>query len=337
MLRRSVSLLALTLALGACEKPMSWGDQHAIIVATSTDRWAEVEDIVEAALEPEILTVRREGKFRVSHQDPAGEDWIRLKRFRQMLTVGSQNDPVVAEALAESDESAFRPPQIVQVEDVWARGQLVTVLLTRDGQEAADAEILADSLQILLDTQYRQWTYNRMFQSGRDTALADTLWRDHGFAVVVPEVYYWRRETDSIFIFRNDNPDPAELIRQVTVSWKTPVPEEPATQNDILAWRTELSDNWFSYPQAIDLTLTQDRRLQLGDIEMNELRAAWSNPPDDSFPAGGPFMIRWFECPAQDRLYLVDAWLYSPDPERSKYQYLIQLETILNSFRCNQS
>jgi hypothetical protein len=37
-------------------------------------------------------------------------------------------------------------------------------------------------------------------------------------------------------------------------------------------------------------------------------------------------------CPAQDRLYLLDAWLYAPGKE--KYQYMIQLETLLGTFEC---
>jgi hypothetical protein len=32
-------------------------------------------------------------------------------------------------------------------------------------------------------------------------------------------------------------------------------------------------------------------------------------------------------------IYL-DAWLYSPNPRRSKYEYMMQLEEILDSFTC---
>jgi len=31
-------------------------------------------------------------------------------------------------------------------------------------------------------------------------------------------------------------------------------------------------------------------------------------------------------------MYLIDAWLYAPGKE--KYEYMIQLQTILNTFRC---
>ena len=46
-------------------------------------------------------------------------------------------------------------------------------------------------------------------------------------------------------------------------------------------------------------------------------------------------MVRAFgrvSCPEQDRTYLLDAWLYIPG--RSKYEYVLQLETILDTFVC---
>ncbi len=100
----------------------------------------------------------------------------------------------------------------------------------------------------------------------------------------------------------------------------------------MLAWRTELTDRYFKYPQVVDMELAQTRRFQMGDLVLEELRAVWANPPEDQFPAGGP-MITWsLPCPAQDRHYLVDAWLYAPG--KDKYEYVLQLETILSTFRC---
>jgi hypothetical protein len=252
-----------------------------------------------------------------------------LQRFRQLLLVGTPDSPWMAEPLARADRETFNPPELFQVGDVWARGQNVTVLLLPSiGAEGAD-ELMAP-LHELLDEQYRQWSRSRMYMSGRDSLLADTLWNEAGFTMLLPEVYQ-HRIVDSLHIFRNDNPDPSELIRQVTVTWKTPLPEE-LDQEEVLSWRTEIADRYYVYPQVIDMELAQTRRLQLGDLVLEEFRAVWSNPPEDMFPAGGPLIVWSVPCPAQDRHYLVDAWLYAPG--RDKYQYLLQLETILNTFRC---
>ena len=66
-----------------------------------------------------------------------------------------------------------------------------------------------------------------------------------------------------------------------------------------------------------------------------QIQATWVNPPEQNWPAAGPFILRSVICPEQNRMYLVDAWLYAPGKE--KYEYMIQLQTILDSFRCGRS
>ena len=316
--------------LAACnEKQGAWGEVNSLIVATSQEQWEAISEMVESAIETRVLTVRSEKTFRVTHQIPEGREWDMLQRFRQILLVGTPDSPWMVEVLALAKRESFNPPELFQVGDVWARGQSVTVLLL-PSTGADGAEELMAPLHDLLDDQYRQWSRSRMYMSGRDSLLADTLWNEAGFTMLLPAVYE-HRTVDSLHIFRNDNPEPSELIRQVAVTWKSPIPEE-LDQEELLAWRTEIADRYYIYPQVIDRDLAQTRRLQLGDLVLEEFRAVWSNPPEDLFPAGGPMILWSVPCPAQDRHYLIDAWLYAPG--KDKYQYLLQLETILNTFRC---
>jgi hypothetical protein len=323
------TILVAALLAGCGDTPGAWGEVNSLIVATSPEQWEAIGEMVESAVETRVLTVRPEKTFRVTYQDPAGMQWGMLQRFRQLLLVGPPDSPWMAEALAHADRESFNPPELFQVGDVWARGQNVTVLLLPSaGAEGADE--LMTPLHELLDGQYRRWSRNRMYMSGRDTLLADTLWNEAGFTMLLPKVYQ-RRTVDSVYIFRNDNPEPSELIRQIAVTWRSPIPEELG-QEELLAWHTEITDRYYVYPQVVDLDLAETRRLQMGDLILEEVRAVWSNPPEDLFPAGGPLIVWSVPCPAQDRHYLLDAWLYAPG--RDKYQYLLQLETILNTFRC---
>lgn len=327
-----VAFLLLALPLVACDQQGAWGDANSIVAVAPADLWAEVQDTVYSALEPTIWTVRSEKTFTVTYMDPTDPQWRDLRRFKQLLLIGPRGAPWIDDALAAANRDARNvvPPAVVQVNNVWARAQLVTVLLTPETGLADAVRAELPDLQALYDRQYRQWAVNRMFVSGRDTALADTLAGEAGFSLLVPEVYYWDRQ-DSVYIFRNDNPDPAELIRQVAVTWMSPMPMGMEA-DDFLSWRTDVVEKYYSYPQV---NLIDDARAEAFEYrgrEAYQIQAIWQNPPDSGWPAAGPFILRAVRCPSQDRLYLIDAWLYAPD--REKYEYMIQLQTILDSFEC---
>jgi hypothetical protein len=169
-----------------------------------------------------------------------------------------------------------------------------------------------------------------MYLSGVDSALADTLHIEAGFVLLLPQVYKWS-SSDSVFVFRNDNPDPAELIRQIAVTWWTPIPADLQAEG-ILAWREQLVAAYYSEPQVNTLNNVQAGPMEYRGRPAYQIHGEWTNPPDRGWPAGGPFITRAVVCENQNRMYLIDSWLYAPGKE--KYEYMIQLETILDSFRC---
>ncbi|HSM04050.1 MAG TPA: DUF4837 family protein [Longimicrobiales bacterium] len=329
--RRNLAVLAVLLTVSACDRTGAYGDASSIILGAEPELWAEVEESVHGTLEPTIQTVREERTFTVTHQDPTAAEWARLRQFKQMLVVGTADDPWVAEALNRArgaDEASA--PQILQARDVWARAQLVTVLLLPETGQAEAVRSLLPELQEIYDRQFRQLALDRMFVSGRDSALIDTLRAEAGFSLLLPQVYYWDAQ-DSVFLFRNDNPDPSELIRQVAVTWRTPIPQDLEGE-EILAWREQLAADHYAEPQLVDLSDVAAGPFDFQGHSAYQVQAVWQNTPEANWPAAGPFILRAVACPAQDRLYLLDGWLYAPGKE--KYEYMIQLETILDSFAC---
>ncbi len=327
----TVAVLACTLLAAACtEEQGAFGDASSIVAAVPTSSWTSVADSVYSSLESTIYTVRDEKMFTVTHVDPADPGvWEELRRFRQLLVVG----PAEAEWIAPVLDAAGSAPSsngVVQAFDIWARGQTVTAVVT-SGLDQLAPEFLGSlgELHGLYDAQYRQLAEARMFISGRDSALADTLRNDARFSMLLPNVYTWASR-DSVYVFRNDNPDPSELIRQVAVTWASPIPEGMEGE-DFLAWREELAQKHYTDEQVNILENVQANRLDHDGLDAYQIQAVWQSPPG-AWPAGGPFVLRAVECPAQERMYLIDAWLYAPGKE--KYQYMIQLERILDSFEC---
>ena len=323
--------LSIIPAAPGCGLPPAHGDANALIVAATPGLWAEVEDVFLDAMEPTVQTVRNERPFRITHQAPTEVDWGVLRRFRQVLVLGVEGDPWVDQALAVSEEEVARAPTIVQMLNVWARGQQVSVLLLpRTGQVEAVRQ-LAARLHDVLDEQFRQYAVTRMFISGADLALEDSLAENVGFSLRLPVVYRYSTQ-DSVFRFRNDNPSPAELIREIAVTWRSPTPEADPTEEELRNWRDAFSAQYYNDAQVVDTAIVSYHSLEGQGRSGAEYQAAWVSLPG-AWPAGGPFITRAIRCPEQDRLYFADAWLYAPN--RDKYEYMIQLQTILNSFRCH--
>ncbi len=332
-MRRSVPPLLLgLLALTGCELPRAMGEANAIIIAADPDRWETLRPIVEGGLEPTIRAVADERPFRLTYQDPGvPEHWGQLQRFRQVLVIGTPDDPWIEPVLAARRGSDAPPvPGIVQVQNVWSRGQLVSALILPEEISQEEVVRLVDELRDILDRDFRGWVDQRMFISGRDSILADSLRQNVGFSLLLPNVYR-HSARDSVFRFRNDNPSPSERIREVAVTWVVPIPEEFPTQEELEAWRPEFTRAVYNDPQDLELNLVSFGPVTVAGREGIEFQSAWVSAPG-AWPAGGPFITRVVPCPEQNRLYYLDAWLYAPG--QLKYEFMIQLQTILDSFRC---
>ncbi|HET7274424.1 MAG TPA: DUF4837 family protein [Longimicrobiaceae bacterium] len=325
-------LLAMTavLSVAACDKPQSLGDANSIIVAVPDSAWDELEGVVERALEPRTFTVRDERIFNVTQTDPGLAPWNDLQRFQNILVIGQPSDPWVAQALEEVSQSVPEPPALLRTEDVWAQGQGVTIVLIPEGAGPEEAAPLLMQAGENYVQGFQYYVKRRMFASGEDTALADSLARNAGFSILLPNVYYGEEVEPGVFMYRNDNPDPSELIRSVLVTSR-PSDEVVMEPETALQWRAELAEKFTEPPQVTDSTIANVFRGEGPESHVLRIQGVWSNPPG-GWPAAGPFLTQLVECPEQGRTYIIDTWLYAPG--ESKFEYMVQLETILDSFEC---
>jgi hypothetical protein len=324
-----VAALAVAASCADTTRP-AMGDEYSVIVVSDPALWAEVEDTVLTALQPRIFAVRDEPTFVVSHADPANVHWRDLRRFRQIVALGQPEDPWVADPLRRAG-AAPDGPAIVEARDVWARNQRVTALVLPEEDGVAAVEARVDSIATILDRRYRQWARERMFLSGLDAGLVDQLRDEAGFSLEMPNVYRWRQVGDSSYLFINDQPHADQLVRSLLVTWRSGTegqPDVPAT----LDWRDAVADRYYEWGQTTERDRLEERVLAAPADGGLEVRGVWVGTIE-GYPQAGPFITWSLDCDAQNRRYLLDAWLYAP--ARAKYQYMIQLETLLSSFRCH--
>jgi hypothetical protein len=324
--------LALSVFVG-CDPPNAMGEASSLIVISADSLWQELEQDTYDVLEPTIFTTRDEKQYVVTGIQPDDPEAVDLKLFRNVIVFGGPDDLPLQE-VAEAGGfvlSSMEAGRVFQVPGVWARNQMVTGVYLGRGFEPRYWREALPSVLAVVDQNYRQWVVNRMFATPPDTALAADLSRRFGFSVLVPTLYdRVARETapgDSLVIIRNDNPDPASLIRSLLVDWRPSV--DSLTAELALEWRASLDDVQYNVAQGITTDNSSVTRFTVDGRPALEVTGVW-NDEVGNFPAAGPFMVWLVECPG--RTYFLDAWLYAPN--EPKYEYMLQLQEILGSFTC---
>ena len=99
-----------------------------------------------------------------------------------------------------------------------------------------------------------------------------------------------------------------------------------------LEWRSEIDETQYNVAQRIDDSNSNVISFRLEGRDALEVTGVWQDERG-GFPAAGPFIVWLIDCPG--RTYFIDAWLYAP--EQPKYEYILQLQEILGSFRCASS
>lgn len=325
------SALALALWAGltaeACKAPQAFGDRNSVIVRADSELWSQVDSSLMESLEQRVFTTRPERKFEVTFVAAGDTLWNDFRLWQQVVVVGTAEDDVVRRVLDAADTSDVSPPAIVQATGIWARGQRVTALVLPETDQARGVRSLAEDLYALLDARYQVWILERMFTSGVNDSLGSAL-ESHGFTLRIPQVYLVSQE-DSTFLFRNPHRQgDTDLLRTLYLTWHTGATS--LSPDSLRAWREAVDESVYEPPQDILEEGARYDTLRVGDRQVLEFRGAWRDRSD--FPAAGPFVARQVPCPAQNRTYYMDGWIFAPGTD--KYQYVRQLEILMNSFRC---
>lgn len=326
----TIACAAVAAAIGttACNfrSPVAYGDANAIIVVADDSLWAAVGDTMHSVMEPQVFTVRNERTFELTHVSPTDPTLAKLREWKQVLVMGRADDPWVADVTKGATLSDL--PAIYEEFDIWARGQRVTaVVLPDEGTERAVIDLLP-KLHQFFHERYLQGVLERMFVSGANTALRDSLRANVGFALLLPNVYTYSRLGEA-HRFLNANPAAGRVDRSIAVTWREGA--APLTADQLRAWRDSLGAHAYEWEQVVDRNQVRTRALEAYADGSIEVQGVWLGT-DPTFPMAGPFLSRAIVCPAQNRTYLIDAFLYAPS--KDKYEYVLQLQTILDSFEC---
>jgi hypothetical protein len=317
----------VALALVACgDPPTAEGDPHDVVVVAAPERWTELETPLRRALERRVSGVRDEKVFNLVHRDPGSDGWQDATRAPLVLVVGELHDEWVREATAAS-EPPPRQAGLHRAMDVWAANQVVNTLVVEAGEDE-DLDEHLTALYAQLHADMRSLVRLRMFAGGANTELADTLHAREGFMLVAPNSYTFT-ESDSTLLFRAPEAE-GGVERLVAVTWLMPAPQSLEI-DEVLAWRARTARAHYGRPQEVIGRVTAERIAFAGYVAL-EIRGQWARRTEEGERQEGSLLTRVAVCEGQNRAYLLDSWLHGPGT--ATYQYVVELETILDTFRC---
>lgn len=333
-----ISILLLSILSVSCsnkpiEKPRAFGREKEILVICNSNVWQEVETTLRRQIEVPIHAVRWEPIFEISQIDASKVDYY--KEWDKIILIESlEHQALLKDVVNEEMMQKIGAGQGLFFTnfDIWARGQRVAGLAAPRDDElprlvaAHGDRIFQDFLKHL-----EKEELERMYYSGINDQLSDSLAAAEGFRITLP-AFYAETNRDSLKLKDNEMHfvqfDP---VRSIFISWEdNAVPANlDCSQQALAAYRDSVLGR--IYPNSESVVSRGDTSTVVSrGLSRLRVYGVWENMEEIS---GGVYISQFIDVPEQNRRYYIDCLLFAPRTRRSKYRYIFQLDQIMNSFR----
>jgi hypothetical protein len=319
------AIAALGLLAAGCGGPVvtAAGESDDLVIVR--DRAAgTAATALRAAMESPVEWLLEEPAFRAAEIEP---DKFKLyTNRRHLILAGIWGQGGVEDLVRRRVEGLERgsPPRFVLVRDIWARGQVVGVVMGRDDADLA-AYVEEAGPEIL--NRFEEAVVERFAESLRERAgssgIRAALDARFGWSIAPPQGYelFSTSSEQGFAFFRRTGPD-----RTVSVYWQDGEPGF-ASAEFAIAKRGELGQRYFDGDE-----IEWQRELVIETVEFAGRRAVrlsgwWANR---KLVGGGPFITYCFFEPSQERIYLVDAGLFAPGMD--KVPLMRNLDAVARTF-----
>jgi hypothetical protein len=250
-----------------------------------------------------------------------------LKNIRQVLLIGTWDDREMARLARRAFPSLEEdePPALRTRNDVWAKGQLVGVIM---GGTEEDVLAFLQGRGVEIAREFAADTVRRLARaleaeadkSGMTAALQERF----GWSLAPPTGYdfFTTNAADRFVFFRRTRPD-----RTIFVYWQ-PGESGDVTDAYALSIREELANKYFDGD-----TTERKRPLTIETVDFLGRRAVrisgwWGNR---TLGGGGTFRTYFFHEPTTGMLYMIDGTLFAPGFD--KMPLMRNLDAIAHTFK----
>ena len=323
--------------------PRANGKAGQIIVVVDSAQWeGAVGNSLRATFQEQVPYLpREEPVFSLSHIDPMDfQSILRVQKNIIFVTVLSDKSRgsrklrsyFTSESLKmiEDDPSIF----MYAKQDEFARGQEVLHLFG-ETEEILLKNIAKNKAKLqkhFLDVEERR-LYQSLYAAKVEKGISRHINEKLGCDIKVPFGYEIALEDEKFIWLRNFTPD---VDKSVFISWVDYTSEDLFSLDSLLSIRTRVSSPYILYKpeDKTSYMLTETENFDVFRNEINfkdhyavELRGLWKV---NNYYMGGPFLSYAMVDESSNRLYYIEAFLYSPGkPQRD---HMRELGTIVRTF-----
>ena len=324
--------------------PKANGKPGEIIVVMDSAQWeGKVGEEVRSTFNGEVVYLPRdEAMFSLNHIDPIDFKSI-LKKQKNIIFVAvlgnksKGNRKLKTYFTKESLDMIEQDPSLFMYskQDEFARGQEVLHLF------GETEDILTENIsknRNKLQKHFLNIEEKRMYKSlsaAKEVIGVSKLIKEKpGCELKVPYGFEIAIEDGDFIWLRNFSPD---VDKSIFISWINYTSEENFSMDSLLKLRTEVSKPYILYkpedPESYMLTETANFNVFREEINFKgnyaiELRGLWKI---NNYYMGGPFISYAMVDESTNRLYYIEAFLYSPG--KAQRDVMRELNTILKTFK----
>lgn len=323
--------------------PLANGKPGEIIVVMDSAQWeGKVGKELRSVFHESVPFIpREEPMFALNHIDPKDfQSILKVQKNIIFVTVlgdnGQGNRRLKAYFTPESLKMIKEDPSLFMFEkhDEFARGQEVLHLFG-ETEDILNNNLNANRAKLqqhFLAVEEKR-SYKSLFEVKSEVGIEKHVKEKLQCDLMVPVGFEIAMEDNNFIWLRNFNPD---VDKSVFISCVNYTSEEMFSLDSLLKLRTEISKPYILYkpedPTSYMLTETDHFDVSRKEINFKgnyaiELRGLWKI---NNYYMGGPFISYAMVDKTNNRLYYIEAFLYSPGkPQRDNMR---ELETILRTF-----
>lgn len=333
-----ISLLLLT-GCDTSNKPARGFEDEIFVIADSVE-YSELKDALELTFEKEIYTPQPENIFTLIRINASNIG--RYKRSKNIVIAAPLNSgSATSEFLSGIIDSAIRtnlnsdPDLIIYKTDLWAKGQLVTLLSAPSMQEL-EFKILknADNLFYAYQKKSDERLFNNLYNpSYEQTDVEGMFLKDYGWVIYVQadfKVAFNKPEAKFVWLRRSPGSD---MERWIFIHWIDNASPDYLNADSIKSIRDRVTNKFYKTRDDSSYVIVAADYFTTNEINFNGRYAIFTQGlwELNVKGMGGPFVNYVFYDEAKQRFYMIDGSVYAP--KYYKRNLIQQMDVTLQSFR----